>query len=103
MSNDDKTTGSPTGADSLDRSVRHIPCPFCGCSDKVHIWQVDRPQSGVRVGCLNPECDINPFTRTIWATPHDAWKSWNRRVFVCSPNVQDMPRRQTTNTGGTSE
>lgn len=35
---------------------------------------------GFRTGCLELDCDINPFTRTIWRTAAEAERSWNRRA-----------------------
>ena len=61
------------------------PCPFCGTTDKVEAYPATvglsvARREGIRVGCVNPECDINPYTRTIWPTADDAMQSWNRRV-----------------------
>lgn len=57
-----------------------LACPFCGSLKKVSVWPAEvGPRKGFRAGCLDPECDINPFTRTIWDTEHEAEGSWNRR------------------------
>lgn len=34
---------------------------------------------GWRAGCLEPDCDMNPFTKTRWPTEAEAIQSWNRR------------------------
>jgi hypothetical protein len=57
------------------------PCPFCKNQDKVDTWFTHNKYgpNGWRAGCLNPDCDINPFTRTRWNTEEEAIVSWNRR------------------------
>jgi hypothetical protein len=59
-----------------------IPCPFCGNTDKVRIYPTDDRHlpPGFRAACCNPECDINPFTRTRWRTVQEAATSWNLRT-----------------------
>lgn len=44
-------------------------------------WQCnDDPQlPGWRCGCLEPDCDMNPFTKTRWGTEREAIESWNTR------------------------
>jgi hypothetical protein len=47
-------------------------------------WETDRLNGlpgteGWHCGCLNCECDINPYTRTRWKTEREAIESWNRR------------------------
>ncbi len=82
-----KTLSGERGADSQKRMVRPLPCPFCGTEAMVMTWQCnDDPRlTGWRCGCLEPDCDINPFTRTRWITEREAVESWNHR-----PNDQAL-------------
>lgn len=68
----------------LVRMTRPKPCPFCGTEAMVITWQTneDPRVDGWRCGCLEPDCDINPFTRTRWTTEAEAAKSWNHRSNV---------------------
>lgn len=64
--------------------VTPLPCPFCGSDVMVMTWETnDDPRlPGWRCGCLEPDCDINPFTKTRWYTKQDAVESWNRRATL---------------------
>ena len=70
------------GLCSIQRLVRPLPCPYCGAVGLT--WETDclngLPNTeGWHCGCLNCECDINPYTRTRWKTEDEAIESWNRR------------------------
>jgi len=82
---------NPSGFSQAEVATGSIPtlrpCPFCG-SNNVQTWPAERAnRSGVHAGCLNPDCDINPHTRTLWNTPEEARNSWNRR----SEQIQKTP------------
>jgi hypothetical protein len=69
-------------------------CPFCGTTEKVELYDTnDNPRRGWRVACCEPECDINPFTRTRWRTAAEAIFSWNRRAATDGPQPADAPQR----------
>ena len=74
----DTETESPTEV-RCSALVRPLPCPFCGTDHNVTTWECDENRPGWRCGCVDPGCDINPFTRTRWATEREAVESWNRR------------------------
>lgn len=62
------------------KPVKAKPCPHCG-SEEIFCWDAECGSvSGYRAGCLAVDCDINPFTRTIWPTEEQAIESWNRRA-----------------------
>lgn len=70
-----------TSPRSVERMVRPEPCPFCGSEAMVMTWETnDDPRlPGWHCGCLEPDCDMNPFTKTRWKTEREAVESWNRR------------------------
>ena len=71
----------PAGHGSLNPMIRPDPCPFCGSEAMVMSWECnDDPRlPGWHCGCLEPDCDMNPFTKTRWKTEREAIESWNRR------------------------
>ena len=70
-----------------------MPCPFCGTEAMVMTWQCnDDPRlPGWRCGCLEPDCDMNPFTKTRWITEAEAVESWNHRANVAG---ERLPAKQ---------
>jgi len=69
-------------ASALPPVVGPAPCPFCGSEASVLLtWETnDDPRlPGWHCGCLEPDCDMNPFTKTRWKTEREAIESWNRR------------------------
>ena len=73
-----------TPAGSLDPVVRPwpLPCPFCGTEAMVQTWVTNEQpptRNGWHCGCLEPNCDINPCTKTRWSTQIEAVESWNLR------------------------
>jgi hypothetical protein len=71
----------PLDSVPLHPIVRPEPCPFCGSEAMVMTWETnDDPRlPGWHCGCLEPDCDMNPFTKTRWKSKREAIESWNRR------------------------
>jgi hypothetical protein len=93
MSNDLKTTDSPAGADSLNRIVGPLPCPFCGGPAEMNVGGF-----GERfVTCADDNCG-GRMGAGIWANNEaTAIRIWNRR-----PNavITDASQRSGETFGG---
>lgn len=51
------------------------PCPFCGGQAQIYDFKDGR----YLVECINPDCDVYPYTSTHY-DKQEAIDAWNRRA-----------------------
>ena len=55
------------------------PCPFCGQQPKTISTDLDGFGHLKQIRCVNPECDVRPFTKPC-ETIKEAKEQWSKRI-----------------------